>query len=104
MTWRACCSCRWKTPDSMPASPASILPPWALRTISSLRSSEEETSSNSALASTPSTRSMALDAVFNSQISGLKATRNQWSGARDTQRRGLRVHDRVDLRHLLAHA
>ena len=23
---------------------------------------------------------MALDAVFNNQISGLKATRNQWSG------------------------
>jgi len=27
MTCRACCSCRWKTPVSMPASPGSSLPP-----------------------------------------------------------------------------
>ena len=27
MTWRACCSCRWKTPVSIPASPGSSLPP-----------------------------------------------------------------------------
>ena len=27
ITWRACCSCRWKTPVSIPASLASSLPP-----------------------------------------------------------------------------
>ena len=54
ITWRASCSCRWKTPESITASPGSSLPlPW-LRAISSLRSSELVTSSNSALASTPS--------------------------------------------------
>ena len=62
ITWRACCSCRWKTPESMPASPGSILPPCALRAISSLRSSEDEISSNSAFGSTPTTRSIALEA------------------------------------------
>ncbi len=80
ITWRACCSCRWKTPESIPASPGSILPPCALRAIRSFRSSDEETSSNSALASTPTSRRIALDAVFRSQISGLRATRNQCSG------------------------
>ena len=27
ITWRASCSCRWKTPVSIPASPGSSLPP-----------------------------------------------------------------------------
>ena len=68
ITWRACCSCRWKTPESIPASPGSSLPPWALWAISSLRSSEELASSNSARGSTPTSRSIAFDAELSSQI------------------------------------
>ena len=46
----------------------------------SFRSSEELTSSNSARASTPTRRRIQFDAVFSSQISGLKIVRNSSSG------------------------
>ena len=46
----------------------------------SFRSSEELTSSNSARASTPTSRRIQFDAVFSSQISGLKMVRNSSSG------------------------
>ncbi len=80
ITWRASCSCRWKTPESIPASPGSSFPPRLLRAMISLRSSAEETSSNSARGSTPTTRSSALEAVLSAQISGLSPTRNHCSG------------------------
>jgi hypothetical protein len=70
----------------MPASPGSILPPVALRTISSLRSSAlERSSSKSALASTPTQRSIAFDALLSAQINGLKTVRKADS-SRDARR------------------
>ena len=80
ITWRASCSCRWKTPESIPASPGSSFPPRALRAMISLRSSADETSSNSARGSTPTRRRIAFEAELSAQISGLSATRNQCSG------------------------
>ena len=80
ITWRACCSCRWKTPESIPASPGSSFPPRWLRAMISFRSSDELTSSNSARGSTPSSRRIPFDAELSSQISGLKSWRNSSSG------------------------
>ena len=70
ITWRACCSWRWKTPESILPSPGSILPPCALWAISSFRSSELLASSNSARGSTPMTRRIAFDAVLSNQMNG----------------------------------
>ena len=39
ITWRASCSCRWKTPESIPASPGSSLPPVRACAISARSSS-----------------------------------------------------------------
>ena len=64
----------------MPASPGSSFPPRALRAMISLRSSAEETSSNSARGSTPTSRRIAFEAVLSAQISGLRATLNHCSG------------------------
>ena len=64
ITWRACCSCRWKTPESIPASPGSSFPPRVLRAMIIFRSSEELTSSNSARGSTPTRRRIQFDAVL----------------------------------------
>ena len=80
ITWRACCSCRWKTPESILPSPGSILPPWALCAISSFRSSELLASSNSARGSTPMRRRMALEAELSDQINGDSARLKSSSG------------------------
>ena len=86
----------------MPASPGSSLPPVWLWAISSFRSSDDEASSNSALGLVPIARSIALEAVFSSQISGLNATRKTSSSRAVRSDGGFRVGDREDLRHLLA--
>ena len=80
ITWRACCSCRWKTPVSMLASPGSSLPPmsdWAIRTFSS---SGEPPSSNSSVLRIPSSRRIQFDAPLSTWMNGLKICVKQCSG------------------------
>jgi len=80
ITWRASCSCRWKTPWSIPASPASRWPPvwaWAMRKRSS---SGLEPSSSSACASMRMSRSSVFAAPLRSAMKGRIAVLNQSSG------------------------
>ena len=80
MTCRASCSWRWKTPCSMPASPGSSVPPlwaWAIRKRSS---SGLWPSANSASGLTRTSRRMAFDAPFNTEMNGRMAMLNQSSG------------------------
>ena len=60
ITWRACCSCRWKTPVSIPASPASSLPPVTDSWISTRSSSGDSPSSSWPEVRTPSSRRIAV--------------------------------------------
>ena len=62
ITWRACCSCRWKTPVSMPASPGSSLPPVSDSWISTRSSSGDSPSSSWPDVRTPISRRIALEA------------------------------------------
>ena len=102
ITWRACCSCRWKTPDSIPASPGSSFPPRELRAMSSFRSSADETSSNSARGSTPTSRRIAFEADVQRPDQRAERDAEPLQRPGDAQRRALGMDDRVDLRHLLA--
>src|SRR5665811_1070994 len=80
ITSRASCSCRWKTPPSIPASPGSRRPRWAPRTIIS-RSSSAEATSSSASASIRSTRvTRNLAGTLVRMISGWKRRRKASSG------------------------
>ena len=79
ITWRASCSCRWKTPDSMPASPGSSAPPCALCAIRSFSSSAFEASSNSARGSVRSKRRIQFDTLFRSRIAGRISTKKNCS-------------------------
>ncbi len=70
MTWRASCSCRWKTPLSMPASPGSSLPParaWPMRMRSSWGVAP---SSAAACGSMRTTRSIVFDAWLRNDTNG----------------------------------
>ena len=80
ITWRASCSCRWKTPCSIPASPGSSLPPTRAWAMSTRSSSGLPPSSNSALGLTPSARSIPLDARLSPEMNGRIALLNQMSG------------------------
>ena len=79
ITSRASCSCRWKTPRSITASPGSRSPPTADWEMISFRSSEVCFSSMSA-GRIPNRRRIAFDALFNAQVSGAVAERNRSSG------------------------
>ena len=79
MTWRASCSCRWKTPESIPASPGSSAPPCALCAISSFSSSAFWASSNSARGSVRSRRRIQFDsAVQEPDRTGCITTKKNW--------------------------
>ena len=85
MIWRASCSCRWKTPVSIPASPASSLPPVSDCWISTLSSSGVSPSSSAPAVLTPISRRIAFDAQFSSAMNGWK-TRVKMSSGRATKR------------------
>ena len=101
ITWRASCSCRWKTPVSMPASPRSMCPPAWDSAISRLSSSGE-----------PPRRSRAhVDAEQPQDPVGhgrqhddqrVEHDAERLQRARDASRDGLGSVDRVELRHHLA--
>ena len=80
MTWRACCSCRWKTPVSIPASPGSSLPPVSDWAISTLSSSGEPPSSNSPVLEMPISRRIPFETALSRWMNGLKARVNSCSG------------------------
>ena len=76
MTWRACCSCRWKTPVSIPASPGSSLPPVIDCWISILISSGVSPSSKLSVR-IPSSRRMPLEVALSSAMNGRNAFVNR---------------------------
>ena len=80
ITWRASCSCRWKTPVSIPASPGSSLPPVSDCWIRTLSSSGVSPSSRLPLVRTPITRRIAFDVPLSSTMNGWKTRVNRWSG------------------------
>ena len=80
MIWRASCSCRWKTPVSMPASPGSSLPPVSDCWISTLSSSGVSPSSRLPAVRTPITRRIALETALSSAMNGWKMRVKRWSG------------------------
>ena len=79
ITWRACCSCRWKTPVSIPASPGSSLPPVIDCWISILISSGVSPSSKLSVR-IPSSRRIPFDAALSSAMKGRKTRVNTISG------------------------
>ena len=85
MIWRACCSCRWKTPVSMPASPGSSLPPVADCWISTRSSSADSASSSWPVVRTPSSLRTPLDAALRIEMNGEKIRVNTASGAAVTR-------------------
>ena len=79
ITWRASCSCRWKTPVSMLASPTSSWPPvvdWAMSRLSS----SGVPPSGSASGSVPSIRSIDSDAEFSTMMNGWNRIRKNCIG------------------------
>ena len=74
ITLRASCSCRWKTPRSITASPGSSVPPEALRAIRNLRSSEVVISSPSPSARMPNGLRIRRAAADSTIETGLKTT------------------------------
>jgi hypothetical protein len=85
ITWRACCSCRWKTPLSMPASPGSSLPPTTDSWMSTRSSSGDSPSLSCPEVRTPISRRIAFDAPLSSAMNGLK-TFEKTSSGRATRR------------------
>ena len=84
ITSRASCSCRWKTPPSIPASPGSSEPPCLELSMICLRSSAVWCSSRS-LGLTPKRRTIALEIALSALVTGAEKARNQFSG-RETRR------------------
>ena len=80
MTWRACCSWRWKTPVSICASPTSSWPPVRDWAISTLSSSGEPPSSYSFIDRIPTSLSIQLEAVLRTWMNGLKTWVKTCSG------------------------
>ena len=79
ITSRASCSCRWKTPRSITASPGSRSPPTADWEMISFRSSEVCFSSMSA-GRIPNRRRIALETLVSAQVNGAVTVRNRSSG------------------------
>ena len=102
ITWRACCSCRWKTPVSIPASFGSSLPPVSDSWISTRSSSGVSPSSSWPEVRTPSRRRIPFDAAFSARDERVEDPREEQQRARAPAGDGLRLLDRVDLRDLLA--
>ena len=84
ITSRASCSCRWKTPPSMPASPGSRVPPIRELSMICFRSSEVWCVSRS-LGLTPKRRTIPFETQLSPIVTGAVETRNQFSG-RETRR------------------
>ena len=84
ITSRASCSCRWKTPPSIPASPGSSVPPIFELSMICFRSSAVWCSSMS-VGSTPKRRTIELEIALSPIVTGAVAARNQLSG-RETRR------------------
>ena len=80
ITWRASCSWRWKTPESIPASPGSSWPPVSDCAISTLSSSGDSPSSNSPAVRIPRSRRIPLEVVLSTAMNGLKTLANTSSG------------------------
>ena len=80
ITWRACCSCRWKTPVSIPASFGSSLPPVSDSWISTRSSSGVSPSSSWPEVRTPSTRRIPFEAAFSKAMNGWKIRVKSSSG------------------------
>ena len=80
MTWRACCSCRWKTPVSIPASPGSRWPPACAWAMIARTSSGVEPSSKSWSPLMPSGRSSALEALLSRWMNGRMTLLKRSSG------------------------
>ncbi len=80
ITLRACCSCRWKTPESITASPGSSVPPLTLRAIRNLRSSEVVVSSPSPATRTPNGRRISSARALRSLLNGLNRRVKNSSG------------------------
>ena len=102
ITWRASCSCRWKTPLSMPASPASSLPParaWPIRMRSS---SGVAPSSDAASRVDPQQPQDRVGDHVQQRDEGLHPDVEGLQRAGDPDRDPVRVDDRVDLGDLLA--
>ena len=78
ITWRASCSCRWKTPDSIPAS--STCPVAFVRSMKRLSSSELMLSRSPSISMPRMRVTTKLEAPFRAQITGRKTIRNQSKG------------------------
>jgi hypothetical protein len=80
ITCRACCSCRWKTPWSIPASPGSRWPPVCARAIST-RSDPGVWPSSMAVSGLMRTRRrMPFEVQFKAAMNGRIPRLNQFSG------------------------
>ena len=103
ITSRASCSCRWKTPPSIPASPGSRVPPIFELSMICFRSSAVWCSSMS-VGSTPKRRTIALEIALSTRITGRRGDAEPVERAGDAAGGALGVGDRQHLRHLLADA
>ena len=103
MTWRASCSCRWKTPVSIPASPGSRLPPVSDCAMSTLSSSGVPPSSNLPLVRMPISAQHPVRRAVEQRDERVEDPREEVQRARhDPRATGSALLDRVDLRDLLA--
>ena len=84
ITARASCSWRWKTPPSIPASPASRVPPIRELSMICFRSSAVCFSSM-LVGSTPNSRTTEFEIALRPLVTGAVTSRNQFSG-RETRR------------------
>src|SRR5262245_34391349 len=95
ITSRASCSCRWKTPRSIPASPGSRSPPTAEEEISIFRSSDVVVSSRSCRL-IPNRRRIEFEIQVRATVKGSVAVRNHSSG-RDSVRAALSARLRANI-------
>ncbi len=103
ITSRASCSCRWKTPPSIPASPGSRWPPSRELSMICFRSSAVWCSSRSP-GLTPKRRTIPFETQLSAIVTGAVRDAEPVQRPRDPARRALGVGDRQHLRHLLADA
>ena len=80
ITCRASCSCRWKTPESIPPSPASRSPPVEDSAISRLSSSGPASSSAICSGRMRSSRRIAFEVALRATMKGRKPIENPCSG------------------------
>ena len=86
ITWRASCSCRWKTPVSIPASPGSSVPARVRLGDQPLELVGRAAAALAACMSTPSSRRMRSATAVSATMSGRNSDAERLQRARDAAR------------------